>query len=229
VFPTQWHLFLSVAVSWRNLPQNIRVYVLLKNYVDIIFPSFWIIKTSESFKAKKGEYPPHSIRKSLDILSHLTVSALPLSPPAVENRTAILVLFPTNLNTVAFVYLVMSLVTSKYPNAPWMPIRNKRIMKNNDKSQCDSTGKIMIIWKPVKFYTQNLIWQTVIEIFKNQMRKHINRKFIFVSAMKLIFSYTIDPFKYNSVCTTILNGFTLLSDFMSLSSTKRKIQAWEQI
>ena len=216
-------------VSRRNLPQNTRDCAVLKNYVDIIFPSYWNIKTNLSFKAKKGENPPHSVRKSLDILSHLTVSALPSSPPVVENRTAIFVFFPTDLNTVAFVNLVMSWVTSKYPNAPWMQTRNKRITNNNDKSQCDSTGKIMIIWKPVKFYTQNLIWQTVIEIFKNQMRKHINRKFIFVSAMKLIFSYTIDPFKYNSVCTTILNGFTLLSDFMSLSSTKRKIQAWEQI
>ena len=57
-----------------------------------------------SFKPKKAETPPHSIGKSLDITSHLTVSALPLSPPVVENRTAILVLFPTDLNTVAFVY-----------------------------------------------------------------------------------------------------------------------------
>jgi hypothetical protein len=58
------------------------------------------------------------MRISLDILSHLTVLALPLSPPVVENRTATLVLFPIDWNTVAFVYVVMSLVTSKYPNAP---------------------------------------------------------------------------------------------------------------
>jgi hypothetical protein len=56
--------------------------------------------------------------KFLDMLAHLTVSALPFSPAVVENRTAILVLFPTDSNTVAFVYLVMSLVTSKYPKAP---------------------------------------------------------------------------------------------------------------
>jgi len=87
-----------------------------------------------SFKAKKGEYPPHSIWKSLDILSHLTVSALPFSPPVVENRTAIFVFFPTDSNTVAFVYSVMSLVTSKYPKAPWMQIRNKIITNNDDKS-----------------------------------------------------------------------------------------------
>jgi len=36
-------------------------------------------------------------------------------------------------------------VTSKYPNAPWMQIRNKIITNNNDKSQCDSRGKLVII------------------------------------------------------------------------------------
>ena len=64
--------------------------------------------TNLSFKPKKTETPPLRTRKSLVILSHLTVSALPLSPTPVENRTAILVLFHNDLNTVAFVYLVMS-------------------------------------------------------------------------------------------------------------------------
>jgi hypothetical protein len=107
-----------VAFSGRNLPQIIRDYAVLKNYDDFIFKSYRYIETNLSFKPKKEEHPAHSIRKSLDILSHLTVSALPLSPAAVENRTAILVFFPTDWNTVAFVYMVMSLVTSKYPNAP---------------------------------------------------------------------------------------------------------------
>ena len=133
----QWHLFFCVAVSGRNLPHNTRDYAVLENCFNAIFQSYWYIKTNLSFKTKKTKNPQKSIRKTLDILSHLTVSALPFSPPVVENRTAILVLFPTDLNTVAFVYLVMSWVTSKYPNAPWMWIRNKRIMSDNDKYQCE--------------------------------------------------------------------------------------------
>jgi hypothetical protein len=109
------------------------------------FQSYWNIKTNLSFNPKKAVKPPHRTRKSLDILSHLTVSAPPLSGDTIENRTAILVRFPTDSNTVAFVYLVMSLVTSKYPNAPWMWIRNRRNMYRYDKSQWDLTGKIMLI------------------------------------------------------------------------------------
>ena len=48
----------------------------------------------------------------------LTVSADPLSPPTVEHLTAIGVLFPMPEKTFAFVYCVISWVTSKYPNAP---------------------------------------------------------------------------------------------------------------
>ena len=106
----------------KEFPQNTRNNAVFKTYFDIIFYSKWNIKDNLSFKPNQAEKPPHRTRKYLDILSHLSVSALPLSPAVVENRTAILVLFPTDLNTVAFVYLVMSLVTSKNPNAPWMGI-----------------------------------------------------------------------------------------------------------
>ena len=112
------------------------------------FQYYWTIKNNLSFNPKYEEKPPRSTRKSLDLLSHLIVSAPPISPDVTENRTAILVFFPTDSNTVAFVYLVMSWVTSKYPNAPWMWIRNKWNMNIYDKSQYVSTDKIMLIWEP---------------------------------------------------------------------------------
>jgi hypothetical protein len=96
-----------VAVAGRNLPQYHRHYTVLKTHFDTIF-QYYVYKDQFVFKRKNAENPPQSIQKSLEILSHLTVSALPLSPPVVENRTAILVFFPTDWNTVAFVYLVMS-------------------------------------------------------------------------------------------------------------------------
>ena len=148
---TQWHLFFCVAVSERNLPQIIGL-CGTKKLIWYYFSSYWNIKNILSFKRKWAEKPPYRTRKSLDIFSHLTVSALPLSPDASENRTAILVFFPTDSNTVAFVYLVMSWVASKYPDAPWIWIRNKRIMSSYDKSQCDSTSKMMLIWMPVNFW-----------------------------------------------------------------------------
>ena len=111
-------LILLCGCLRKECPENTRDYAVLKTDVDKTFQSYWNIKTNLSFKQKETENPQHSIWKSLAILSHLNVSALPLSPAVVENRTAILVLFPTDLNTVAFVYLVMSRVTSKYPKAP---------------------------------------------------------------------------------------------------------------
>jgi len=51
-------------------------------------------------------------------LVYLSVSADPLSPPTVENLKKTGVLLPTVLKKLALVYLVTSLVTSKYPWAP---------------------------------------------------------------------------------------------------------------
>jgi hypothetical protein len=61
------------------------------------------------------------------------------------------------------------------------------------------------------------------------MRKYITSKFIFVLVSRVLFSSTKYSFKYYSICTTILHGFTLLSNFMSLCSTQRKMLEWEQI
>ena len=52
------------------------------------------------------------------MIVYLTVSAEPLSPPTVENLTAMGVFFPIFENTFALQYLVISCVTSKYPKAP---------------------------------------------------------------------------------------------------------------
>ena len=47
-----------------------------------------------------------------------SASAAPRSPATVEKRTNKSVCLPTSENTFAFVYLVMSFVTVKVPNAP---------------------------------------------------------------------------------------------------------------
>ena len=52
------------------------------------------------------------------INEYLTVSAEPLSPATCENLTAIGVLFKILEKSFAFVYFVISCVTSKYPKAP---------------------------------------------------------------------------------------------------------------
>ena len=54
------------------------------------------------------------------------------------------------------------------------------------------------------------------------MWKHIARKFMYVRAMKFVFSCTTGSFKYYSICTLTLHGFTLLSEFMSPPSTQQK-------
>ena len=79
------------------------------------------------------------------------------------------------------------------------------------------------------FDTQNLRWQTVLEIIKILMRKYIARKFMFFPAMKFVFTCTTNYFKYYSICTPTLHGFTLLSDFMSLPSTQQKLLPRAQI
>lgn len=48
-------------------------------------------------------------------LGSLAESAEPFSPPTVENRVKMGVRLPTWLRNLALQYLVMSLVTSKYP------------------------------------------------------------------------------------------------------------------
>ena len=52
------------------------------------------------------------------MMSHLAVSAEPLSPPTVENLTASGVCFPTLLNILALQYLVMSWVTCTLVKSP---------------------------------------------------------------------------------------------------------------
>lgn len=57
--------------------------------------------------------PADIVGKAFHTQTYLTVSAEPASPPTVENRTINFVRFPTDEKSDAFVYFVISLVTSK--------------------------------------------------------------------------------------------------------------------
>ena len=80
--------------------------------------NFETIFLYDNFNQKTFPLKKEMLRWESVKFNYLALSADPLSPPTVENLTPIGVFFPISLKTLALQYLVMSWVTSKYPNAP---------------------------------------------------------------------------------------------------------------
>lgn len=112
------------------------ILVIRKNSQSIIHLKIYILSIIFSVAHTRSQFPSSVQNFTANPRGSLTVSAEPLSPPTVENRMATLVRFPIFSNTFALQYFVMSLVTSKQPNAPengWVGYVNAQFRLHSNK------------------------------------------------------------------------------------------------